>query len=55
MARVRKLSEGQKVTYKKQQWTVCKGGRSDPMTQSYQYHLSRGAWHEMVRGNCITM
>ena len=48
-----KLTKGQKVQYRGKQWTVCEGGQSDPATKSYQYHLTRGAWHKMVRGNCI--
>jgi len=53
MNKRRKFTKGDSVKYRGQKWTVCKGGRSNPNTKSYEYKLSRGAWKKHVAGNCL--
>lgn len=53
MSSRRKYSKGDAVKYRGKKWTICKGGRSNPTTKSYEYKISRGAWKEHVAGNCL--
>ncbi len=55
MKTTRKFSKGDAVKYRGKKWTICKGGRSNPTTKSYEYKISRGAWKEHVAGNRLTV
>jgi len=50
----RKWNIGDTVIHRSMRWTVCRGGVSDPAKKVYRYKLARGAWKQLVAGNCIT-
>ena len=50
----RKFSKGDSVKFRGKKWTICKGGRTNRNTKSYEYKIYRGSWKEHVAGNRLT-
>ena len=52
--KIRKYNKGDIVRFQGQKWTVCKGGRSNPSTKSFEYKICRGAWKCHIAGNRLS-
>lgn len=51
----RRFSKGDNVQFRGQRWVVCEGGFSDPVSKSYKYKISRGAWKKEIAGNRLSV